>query len=167
MALRLPFISDFIPAEGGEKMNSTLKNKLSVVLYCHKKGFSLVEIMVVLGMIVALGTSAIFVGRNYLESGRYSTAKADVSAIAIAVSQYKFEMEEYPQTLNVMTQKVEQYGPWLHEDSLKDPWDRDYQYSFDESNNSFAVWSYGPDGTNASGSNPTEFTGDDIGILGH
>ncbi len=147
-------------------MNSTPKKK-SVVFYCRRKGFTLAELLVVLAAIICLGTGAVIVGRNYLESGRYNTAKADVSAIAIAVSQYKFEMEEYPETLEAMTQKVEQYGPWLHEDSLKDPWDRDYQYSFDENTNSFAVWSYGPDGANASGSKPTEFTGDDIGVLGH
>lgn len=147
-------------------MNSTLKPK-SVVFYCRRKGFTLAELLVVLAAIICLGTGAVIVGRNYLESGRYNTAKADVSAIAIAVSQYKFEMEEYPASLEVMTQQAEQYGPWLHEDSLTDPWDNDYQYSFDEAGNSFAVWSNGPDGTNASGNRPTEFAGDDIGVLGH
>ena len=76
-------------------------------------------------------------------------------------------MEEYPDSLNTLTQKVEQYGPWLSADSLQDPWDNDYQYSFNEADNRFAVWSNGPDGTNSSGNNPAEFTGDDIGVLGH
>ena len=150
-------------------MQSTLR-KESVVFYCRKtkrSGFTLAEILVVLAAIICLAAGAVVVGKNYLESGRYNAAKADVSAIAIAVSQYKFEMEEYPDSLNTLTQKVEQYGPWLSADSLQDPWDNDYQYSFNEEDNLCAVWSNGPDGTNSSGNNPAEFTGDDIGVLGH
>ena len=140
-------------------MQSTLR-KESVVFDCRKtkrSGFTLAEILVVLAAIICLAAGAVVVGKNYLESGRYNAA----------VSQYKFEMEEYPDSLNTLTQKVEQYGPWLSADSLQDPWDNDYQYSFNEADNRFAVWSNGPDGTNSSGNNPAEFTGDDIGVLGH
>lgn len=142
--------------------------KSTVVFCCQKRnGFTLISLLIALAAVIAIGTSVIFVGKNVLDNGRYNAAKANVASISMAVSQYKFDMETYPQSLQALTVQVEQYGPWLSNDDLTDPWGRNYQYTFNEATNTFAVWSYGPDGTNASGNNPTEFSGDDIGVVGH
>lgn len=142
--------------------------KSTVVFCCQKRnGFTLISLLIALAAVIAIGTSVIFVGKNVLDNGRYNAARANVASISMAVSQYKFDMETYPQSLQALTVQVGQYGPWLSNDDLTDPWDRNYQYTFNEATNTFAVWSYGPDGTNASGNNPTEFAGDDIGIVGH
>lgn len=142
--------------------------KSTVVFCCQKRnGFTLISLLIALAAVIAIGTSVIFVGKNVLDNGRYNAARANVASISMAVSQYKFDMETYPQSLQALTVQVGQYGPWLSNDDLTDPWNNNYQYTFNEATNTFAVWSYGPDGANASGNNPTEFAGDDIGIVGH
>lgn len=131
-----------------------------------RKGFTFAEIIVSLAVIISFAYGAIVVAKNYFDAGRYNTAKTDVAAISMAVSQYKFDIGSYPASLNDLSVKVEQYGPWLSTIS-KDPWGNDYQYSYDDNTGTYAVWSYGSDGKDSSGSKPTEFKDDDIGFVGH
>ena len=131
-----------------------------------KSGFTMVELLVSLGIILALSVSIIPVGKNYFDMGRYSAAKAGAANIATALSQYKFEMGTFPAKIEDLLIEDEQYGPYLTEDALKDPWNNDYNYYQD--GNKFAVWSNGADKKNNSGGGvPTAFQGDDIGVLGH
>lgn len=131
-----------------------------------RKGFTFAEIIVSLAVIISFAYGTVVVAKNYFDAGRYNTAKTDVAAISMAVSQYKFEIGNYPASLNDLLVKVEQYGPWLSAD-IKDPWGNDYRYSYDNNTGTYAVWSCGSDGKDSSGSKPTEFKEDDIGIIGH
>lgn len=60
-----------------------------------------------------------------------------------------------------------QYGPWLSEASITDPWGNKYNYAYITAQRKYAVWSNGPNGKNNSGNAPTTFAEDDIGIFGH
>lgn len=92
--------------------------------------------------------------------------KTGVATLATAISQYKFETGEYPLNLNSLTVSNEQYGPYISSAALRDPWNQNYNYSYND--NSFAVWSNGPDKKNNSGGGvPAAFQGDDIGVIGH
>lgn len=208
----------------------SIRNKvasLALKRYRQIKGFSFMEVLVVMCAVVALSAGAFVAGGHILDSGRYHTAKSDAAAISMAITQYKFETGSYPTSISDLTKSVGQYGPWLADKNIKDPWGRDYNYSFwsasstafnvnnierpvdivdgllvvfksekcfaarsptvDEivtpygndgsSGNTsgttsitvkrFAVWSNGTNGVNDSGDSPTEFLGDDVGILGH
>lgn len=127
-------------------------------------GFSIIEIMVALGIVLSMAVAILPVGNNYFALGRNSSSKTGVATLATAISQYKFEIGEYPLNLNSLTLTVSngQYGPYISSAALKDP----CNYSYND--NSFAVWSNGPDKKNNSGGGvPTAFQGDDIGVIGH
>lgn len=214
----------------------SIKNQVvSLVLkrYRQIKGFSFMEVLVVMCAVVALSAGAFVAGGHILDSGRYHTAKSDAAAISMAITQYKFETGSYPTSISDLTKSVGQYGPWLADKNIKDPWGRDYNYSswsasstaFNVKNierpvdfvdgllgilgvencyaapsrddsvivtpdgndgstgggtdtgtgggttsttvKRFAVWSNGSNGVNDSGDSPTEFLGDDVGVLGH
>lgn len=97
-----------------------------------------------------------------LDSGHFTTAQSGVGALAVAISTYKFKLGSYPDALKTLTSSANG-GPWVTEDALKDPWDKDYKYESDKTN--FAVWSCGPDG--ASNSSISAISGDDIGVISH
>lgn len=133
----------------------------------RRHGFSFIELCVVLVAIVALSSGAFIAGGSILSAGRHNAAKSDVSVISLAVAQYHFESGIWPTNIAALREKRGQYGPWLHNDTEKDPWGNDYQYAYNPTNSTYAVWSLGPNGINNSGQNPSTFSGDDIGILGH
>jgi general secretion pathway protein G len=89
------------------------------------RGFSLLEIMVVLvliGMVVSLVTVNVM-GR--LEDGKYDTASTQASQIAASLDVYKLQKGKYPSSgegLSVLTQ-----GSRPIMDKIpKDPWNNDY-----------------------------------------
>mgnify|MGYP005903588437 CR=1 FL=1 len=106
-------------------------------------GFSIIEIMVALGIVLSMAVAILPVGNNYFALGRNSSSKTGVATLATAISQYKFETGEYPLNLNSLTVSNEQYGPYISSAALRDPWNQNYNYSYND--NSFAVWSNGPD----------------------
>ena len=124
----------------------SLKRKAVAFLFGNKarrKGFSFVEILVVLTCIVAMGTGAFYVAGQAMNYSRYSTARSDVATISTAVSQYYFEVGSMPANLNALTSKSGQYGPWLTSDALKDPWGNNYTFSNDATNKKFTIKSGG------------------------
>ena len=76
-------------------------------------GFSIIEIMVALGIVLSMAVAILPVGNNYFALGRNSSSKTGVATLATAISQYKFETGEYPLNLNSLTVSNEQYGPYI------------------------------------------------------
>lgn len=127
------------------------------------------ELVFVLCSVVALSSGAFVVGNSILQNGRHNAAKSDVAAISLAVSQYHFEMEAWPATLQALGTAQGQYGPWLATDGLTDPWGNGYNYALG-ANNTFAIWSNGSNRANDSSQGnamPAAFLSDDIGFIGH
>lgn len=117
-------------------------------------------VLVILGFLLTLLSPNI---SEMLMSGKYSTAKSQASSISLAIQQYAYEINDYPDTLDDLTEKNGQFGPWITEDDLSDPWGNEYRYAVDEANGTISVWSYGKNGSNNSG-NGNNFAGDDIGV---
>lgn len=109
----------------------------------RRRGFTFVELLVVLTCIIAMGTGAFYVAGQAMNYSRYSTARADVATISTAVSQYYFEVGSMPANLDALTSKSGQYGPWLTSDVLKDPWGNSYTFTNDASNKKFTIKSGG------------------------
>ena len=89
-------------------------------------GFSIIEIMVALGIVLSMAVAILPVGNNYFALGRNSSSKTGVATLATAISQYKFETGEYPLNLNSLTVSNEQYGPYISSAALRDPWNQNY-----------------------------------------
>lgn len=142
-------------------------HKIAVPYRRRLSGFSIIDVMITVAIVVIIFSSALISGGNILDNGRYNAAKSDVAAISLAISQYKFEIGKFPATLDELENTNGQYGPWLSDSNRLDPWGNKYYYSYIAAQKKFAVWTSGPDGTNNSGNVPTAFSGDDIGIFGH
>lgn len=118
---------------------------------------------VVLGIVAILIIVAVagVKGREFVGIGKTAKAHSEVVELGGMVSQYKFEIGEYPATLDKLKQKNGDYGPWIKM-IPKDPWGREYVYL--KNADGFAIWSKGADGSSSSDLNKI---GDgDIGLLG-
>lgn len=119
-------------------------------LKASMRGFSLIEIMVVvtlMAILIGIGT-VYFVGQ--LEEGKINTARAQAYEIAKALELYKLRMGAYPspsEGLQVLVTPTR--GAGLLDKLPLDPWSREYNYAYPGTHNprSFDVWSNGPDGT--------------------
>ena len=120
-------------------------------------GFTLLEILVVLSIIGLLVSLAAVSVDDLWQRARIDTAKIFVSqSLKTSLHLYARDMGEYPttaeglQALLVAPAGAEGRwrGPYLEKArSLKDPWNRDYQYRYPGTKNKtgYDVFSFGPD----------------------
>ena len=106
------------------------------------RGFSLIELMIVL---VILGLIAGIVGpqaMKYLGKGKSQSAKVQIENISAALDMYRLEVGNYPTTSEGLKALVEApsgargwNGPYLKKGVPQDPWNNEYQYKRPGSNN--------------------------------
>jgi general secretion pathway protein G len=129
-------------------------------------GFTLLEIIVVIGILSILATLVITNLTKSLENSRVSVAKLFVSeSMKTALTTYKIQMGDYPSTeegLNALmaapASKADRWqGPYIDGKMPLDPWGHPYQYRYPGTKNKigYDLWSMGPDGVDG--------TDDDIG----
>lgn len=120
-------------------------------------GFTLLEMLVVLGIIALLATIATPQVLKYLGRARTEAAKAQISAISTSLELYALDNGAYPTSEIGLSGLVQQppnlatwRGPYLKKTAaLIDPWGRGYHYTADEKDGSPKVFSLGRD--NATG----------------
>lgn len=121
-----------------------------------QRGFTLIEIMVVvviLGILAALVVPQVM---NRPDQAKVTVAKGDIKAIAAALDMYKLDNFNYPSTqqgLNALVEKPSgspQPRNWNRDGYLKrvpkDPWGNDYQYLSPGTQGPFDLYSLGADG---------------------
>ena len=120
----------------------------------RQKGFTLLEILVVvmiLGLLISLAAPRIL-GRT--DEARVTKAMADIKAVETALGMYKLDSGIYPTTEQGLQALVEppKSGPeprnWRSEGYLErvplDPWNRDFLYASD--GRTYVLRSMGADG---------------------
>ncbi len=120
------------------------------------KGFTLIEIMVVVVIIGLLATLVLprVLGRQ--EEAFVAKAKSDIRALSSALKLYKLDNFNYPGTEQGLDALVSQPSGdppaknWKKGGYIErlpaDPWGNPYQYLSPGSNMEFDLWSYGADG---------------------
>jgi len=116
-------------------------------------GFTLLELLVVLGIIALLATVAGPQVLRYLGKARTDTAKAQIAAISTALELYALYNGTFPTQeaglsvlVNAPSNGATWHGPYLkRQDALLDPWGRPYNYRFPGRAGSPEVFSLGRD----------------------
>jgi general secretion pathway protein G len=116
-------------------------------------GFTLLELLVVLGIIALLATVAAPQVLQYLGRARTETAKAQISAISTALELYALDNGGFPSSqlglsalVNAPAGAAAWKGPYLRRtEGLTDPWGRSYQYKFPGRNGQAEVFTFGRD----------------------
>ncbi len=117
-----------------------------------KRYFTLIEILVVIGIIgllTAIGTTAMV---SHMKSARIKTAQAQIAQFSTSITSFEMDMKRLPDANVGLGELIENTlgsdkwkGPYLEvEEVPKDPWDNDYIYQVE--NGRFLIISYGADG---------------------
>jgi general secretion pathway protein G len=129
----------------------------------RRAGFTLIEVLLVLIILVILGSLAVNVFTGTQDRANINAAKAQVGLLAEPINRYRLDMNKYPARLEDLWQApsdsalAEKWGGPYVEPLKPDPWGNPYQYSSEGKKNTskFDFWSSGPDGQSG--------TDDDIG----
>lgn len=118
-------------------------------------GFTLLEIMIVVSIIVLLLGAAVFQMRGQLQNARVVTASGDVQTYSTALMTYESMNGALPSTSQGLKALVERPGGepkprrWVQGmgSLVQDPWHQDYFYEVPGKHNptSYDLYSAGPD----------------------
>ena len=127
----------------------------------RNSGFTLLEMVIVLGIIAMIMGGAIFAMRNIGEGVKPTQVRSDVSSLRSALGVYKLNAGTYPTTqqgLKALVDKpnsapVPRVWARVMDKVPPDPWGNDYLYRFPGKNNSgeFEIISRGKDGQEGGG----------------
>jgi general secretion pathway protein G len=119
----------------------------------YEKGFTLLELLVV---VVIIGLLATYVGPKYFSQigkSEQAVAKSQVEAFSRALATYRLDVGDFPTTeqgLAALVAKpegvVKWNGPYLDRAVPNDPWGRPYTYRNPGSHGDFDIISLGKDG---------------------
>jgi len=129
-------------------------------------GFTLVELLVVMVILVLLASLVAPRVMGYLGSSRTKTAKVQIESLNSSIELYRLDMGRYPDAregLSVLVQRPADgknwNGPYLQKNNVPpDPWGRPYVYQYPGKFGAFDIFSLG--GDNKSGG-----TGEDQDIV--
>ena len=123
----------------------------------RQRGFTLIEIMVVIVVLTILGAAVAInvIGRT--DDARVARARTDVSNLETALESFRLDMRRYPTTEEGLLSLYEApqsedalrwKGPYLRKAVPNDPWGNPYLYTSPgiENPNGFDLESYGADG---------------------
>lgn len=129
------------------------------------KGFTLLEIVIVMTILAILGASAVYLLKGNVDVAKESRVDSDIQAISTQLQLYESRAGRMPTTEQGIRALVEKPTSeplperWtqLLETEPKDPWGQPYKYTYPavKSTKAFDMWSMGKDGQDG--------TADDIG----
>ena len=124
----------------------------------HRGGFTLMEMLVVVAIIVILAGAAVPIYFNQMNEARRGRAKMDVTTIAAQLEAYNLKSGSYPDGLESLTEAPPGGVAYLKPEALMDPWSRPYQYDKNGTHNAAYgkpdVWS-----TGSNANDPTNIIG--------
>ncbi|MEQ6433570.1 type II secretion system major pseudopilin GspG [Comamonas sp. w2-DMI] len=135
-------------------MTTTRRRPLSAIRHTFTRGFTLIELMVVL---VIIGVLAALIVPNVLDradDARVTAAKTDIANINQALKLYRLDNQRYPtseQGLQALVTKPtsgpipNNWKPYL-EKLPNDPWGHPYQYLNPGVKGAIDIMSFGADG---------------------
>ncbi|HAK96610.1 MAG TPA: hypothetical protein DCM87_16865 [Planctomycetes bacterium] len=124
----------------------------------RRRGFTLIEILVVIAILAVIGSVAAVKYMAYLKDASIKTAGLKIRELEKTIELYYSQNQRYPETLDeLVTPQEEGTQSVLKRSGLLDPWKNPIQYEVAEGQEPpFELISFGPDGR--------EGTEDDISL---
>lgn len=121
----------------------------------RSRGYTLVELLVVLGILAAIGLIAVPAYINHLSKSRIRTAEIQIDRLGAILDAYLLDVGRYPtgqeglESLVSAPPGVDRWaGPYLkNREALTDPWGNPYVYRSPGQHGKYDLYSLGPDGT--------------------
>jgi general secretion pathway protein G len=107
-----------------------------------QRGFSLIEVMIVVVIIGIMAGVVTYATTGYLERAKHIRAQSDLATYSGGVDQFYLANGRYPDNQEGLSVLVPQFITKLH----NDPWGRPYQYVQPGKGGPFDLISYGADG---------------------
>lgn len=122
-----------------------------------QKGFTIIEIMIVIGIIGVLMAALYPAFRGQQKRAKQGATKVQIKQVANALELYHEDLGEYPPVLKDLAQepsderKDRWRGPYIELKGLKDSFGKDYRYQVTEgAEQPYELMSYGaPEGKSA------------------
>ena len=135
-----------------EKTKTMKKNRRN--RHPHRSGFTLVEVMIVLFILVTLAGMAVLTFQGTRERSKRQAAYTYIQTLSTAVEAYEMHMGRYPtqeQGLSALITVPSDVlnpnqwgGPYLKSKATSlDPWMNEYQYECPGRHGTFDIWSNG------------------------
>ena len=109
-----------------------IRQKFENQSFAEERGFTLIEILVVMAII---GMLAIMVAPNIFNQqagAQIDAALSQISSLEAALDTYRLDVGEYPDSLEGLRENISGRaawnGPYLRRDVPLDPWGNDYVY---------------------------------------
>ncbi len=120
----------------------------------HQAGFTLVELLVVMVILVLLASLVAPRVIGYLGSSKVKTAKIQIESLSTSLELFKLDAGRYPTSQEGLTALVKRptnisvwNGPYLKKNKVpNDPWGNSYVYKQPGEKTEFDIISYGADG---------------------
>lgn len=107
------------------------------------RGFSLIEVMVVIVILALLAGIVGISSATYMNKARQNKARADIAVLETAIKSYYVDHGRYP-TVN---EGLDILAPEYIDQISLDPWDNPYQLEVPGAEGAFDIISFGADGT--------------------
>jgi general secretion pathway protein G len=119
----------------------------------HSRGFTLLELMVVLLILALIASIAAPQVTKRLRKAKIETAKIQVDALSAAVDSFNLDTGRFPsneETLKALVERpsgLEAWdGPYIKKkESLIDPWGQPYKYQLPGKSGEYDIFSLGSD----------------------
>ena len=126
-----------------------------------KKGFSLVEISIVIAIMAIAALVAIPGMLSYMRKAKFSTTQQTLETTKTAIMSYYGDVLDYPKTLEDLIEKPADvpsrkwHGPYFEKAKLpKDGWNHELEYNLTSKGaHPYELYSWGPNGVDSSEDN--------------
>ena len=125
-------------------------DKMKVRTRKNTRGFTLVELLLVLVILALIGWLVLpnIIGKA--EGANVKAAGSQISRLSMAVESFYLDTGATPDSLDELINEsgnVDGWnGPYVKPSSLKDPWGREYVYNYPGEHGDFDLYSLGADG---------------------
>jgi len=117
----------------------------------HRRGFTLIEVIVVVLIIGVLATLIIPQFFSRVGQARQSVAKQKLATIEQAIQMFRYDYGRLPRNLEALVNRPSDIAPseWnqpsIEQEDLIDPWGNQFRYDVPGDNGPFDLYSYGKD----------------------